>query len=313
MKKIISVDSDTDGTACKLLFTYFDHEAKIIQSSVGPKVDGEISNLNLDDYDFFGFADLVPSRDIYEKLLATGKPVYIWDHHETSRRNLEGISNPDYHYDLERCSAKLVYDYYRDTKEHNQCLKEYVDRVNAYDLWHDDESLFEDGKNLNNILFWFIRDSRWKSDKVGYDRFIDLQLKKVYMHPHFTFLDFEQEIIEKENEKEDKKFKKVRNNISFRKDSEGRLYGYFELDSKVSIVCSRILKEFKELSYVMCYNLWEDNGKFSLRTRREDLNMAKLAEKIMKGAGGHKKAAGLRFEGTQPDFVSAIREGKHII
>lgn len=310
MSKIVFVDSDLDGTFCRLLFEWFEPDTEILQSSTGGLLNTLIQNLDLSHFSTVGFADLSPSREIYDQIQAAGKTIFMWDHHETTRvKTLAGIDNNNYYYDLGRCSTRLVYDYFRDLHPDmdRDCIREAVMRVDAYDRWEDGSPLFQDGKNLNNILLRHVQENRMMSDTKGYDKFVDIQFKKFLLHDHFEFLDNELMIIAEENKKEDTKFKRIKKTISLRKDRENRLFGYFELDSKISIICSRILKEFPQLDYVLVYNLFEDNGKFSLRTRKEHIQVNTLAEKY--GNGGHKQAAGLRFLPEQREFVDNLRNG----
>lgn len=77
--------------------------------------------------------------------------VQLLDHHKSGEEQAKRYKW--YFLDTERSATKITYDYfmkhYKPVKKIPVSFKEYVEAVNAYDLWNQDESGFEFGKVLN--------------------------------------------------------------------------------------------------------------------------------------------------------------------
>lgn len=300
-------DSDLDGSASRLLFEYFIPGIKVIQSST-VKLRNELTLMFEPHIKNVCFADLAPTRGMYEALLDAGKHVYIFDHHVTSRELLGDIQNQNYIYDVTRCSAKILYDYMMEhciVNTPSTCLQQYVDLVNVYDLWKDDHADFDKARGLENLLMWYLRESRWKNSDEGYRQFIKSQLKKIeYGSTAFKFYDFEQEVVDIQYKKEKDALFTAEHSHAKGVDSQGHMYGYFELPSKVSYVCGEMLKKFPELDYVICFSTFrKEDNKCSFRSKRIDVR--NKAECFM--GGGHSFASGLNLS---KEIRDGIKKGQ---
>lgn len=301
---IIFTDSDCDGTSCRVIFEYhlFNHEnLQIIQSSAT-----EIPNL-LQEFDFSNidivvFADLTPTVQWYKPALQTFKAVYIFDHHISSYNALKEFENPNYNFTLEKCSAKIVFDWFN---INNPAMDEYVSLVDIYDRYIDDHEKFDLARGINNLLFWYVRESRWKG-KAGYDKFVSAQSRKFQVWNKFKFHQYEQVEVDNEYEKEKESVKRAKKTFTTRVDAFGNLYGYFELGAKISYVCSVMLRMHPDIKYVLCRNTFEKEiFKFSLRSKGFDVTKIAIAYR----GGGHTMASGLS---TADDRLgNSIIDGRH--
>jgi nanoRNase/pAp phosphatase (c-di-AMP/oligoRNAs hydrolase) len=115
--------------------------------------------------------------------------------------------------------------------------------------------------------------------------------------------------------KEKKNFEEAKKSLKIRQDSKGNTYGYFECGSKLSWISCLILKTYPQLNYIICHSTFlekyknEENGKISLRSRKNEFDVSLLAEK-WKG-GGHTESASCNL--LLEDFEN-LRIGKiHLI
>lgn len=305
----IFTDSDLDGTGCRIFFEYYlkQYNFLIKQSSIG-EVDGEFTEIYQYNDCVVIFADLVPTLETYIKLKQVAKAIFIFDHHKTSYLRLKDTVIENYIYDQELCSAYLVYEFFSKGKRYNKCADELSKLINIYDTFRENEELFFTSLGLNAMLWKEVMDKNHKyiSNTYGYDMFVNRNLKKVitFRDEGFVFFDNEKKYIKTNEEKIKKMLEKAEKDMIINYDSENRKYCYFELSSKISIIASLILSKYKEIDYVLAHNTFKVEGrpenvkKFSLRTRRENLDLSKMAEYLNKlgegpgQGGGHEMAAG---------------------
>lgn len=290
---LLITDSDLDGSSCRLLFERFleDDNYKLYQSTAN-EVAEFTRRVFSEAYDLVGFADLGPTPEFVSSIVKH-KPVHIWDHHPTTKEKIDTLGNPaglNYNYDVGRCSAKLVFDFFDDPADKNvtPVCREFVRLVDVYDRYLEDHPDFDLARGISNLLFWYIRESRFKGQQ-GYTRFIDNQSKKMDLWSKFGFLDFEEEVVQKEYQREKEAVEKALNTVVIREDAEGLKYGYFELPSKISYSCSEVLKKMPELNYVVCHSTYKSDGdRCSFRAKKMDVSV----KASQYGGGGHKFASG---------------------
>lgn len=295
----ILTDMDTDGTTCNLIFRYNlnDYDYEILQSSAS-KIKDDLIGL---DADVFVFSDLTPPEDWYSEMLKI-REIFIFDHHISAYEVLSKYENLNYNYDISRCSARILYDWF-DNK--NNCMSEYVRLVDIYDRYLGSDPDFDIARGINNLLFWYVRESRWKGN-AGYLKFIQNQSEKFKYWGNFRLHQFEQIEVDKEYEKEKIAVKKANKTLQKRIDIKGNLYGYFELDAKISYVASVLLNENPDFAYVLCRNLYiKDYCKFSLRSK--NFNVMQIARKY--GGGGHHMASA--FSTDDFKLGDLIKSGEH--
>ncbi len=301
---ICFVDSDLDGTSCRLIFEYhlYDYDnVRLIQSSA-TEIPSLLHEFDFSNVDVVVFADLTPPVQWYKSALQEFEAVFIFDHHISAYEVLKEFENPNYNFDLNRCSAKIVFDWFN---VHNPAMDEYVSLVDVYDRYLDSHEKFDYARGINNLLFWYVRESRWKG-KAGYDKFVSAQSRKFQVWNKFKFHQYEQVEIDNEYEKEKESIKRAKKTFTTRVDAFGNLYGYFELGAKISYVCSEMLRMHPDIQYVVCHNTFEKEiFKFSIRSKGFDVTKIAGAYK----GGGHTMASG--FSTADSKLGNAILDDKH--
>jgi oligoribonuclease NrnB/cAMP/cGMP phosphodiesterase (DHH superfamily) len=292
---LILTDSDNDGSGCRVLFQYFlGSKVRIIQTSasdVNHVLDEEARAV--EQFSIIGFADLCCDEEHFTKFLAEKEQVFLWDHHPRA----EVIQNsPDIHWDINRCSARIVYDWFGNYT--SPVMERYVELVQIFDLWKDSHPDFREALDLNNLLFWY---RRQKNYDPSHDRFVETQIEKIRFWDSWDYLDVEKKVIREEREKEAKYLKKALKDMKIREDSEGHRYAFFELPAKLSYVAHTILTQNPDLDFILAKSSFErDRNKFSLRSKNLPVNG--IAQSF--GGGGHKQAAGFLMTAEQySDYI----------
>lgn len=231
------------------------------------------------------FSDLSIPKEKAEELRNEGLKVEFYDHHSKADWLKE---DQDSSFDLERCGTKIFWQDYIHPRigRYPAIIDEFVELVDTYDLWKQDSPLWEKAKNLNYVLTGL---KNWdeKDPILATQAFYDLFNKKVQKQKHWEETRQELEIIEKANKREEDVYQKSMKLMQIRIDSKGRTFGVFPINSKISIICSRILQEEENLDYIVAFNTWGGlNGKLSFRSRNgfncNDIGVA----------SGHDAAAG---------------------
>lgn len=311
------VDSDLDGTGCRVLLKYyfdtFGKDPQFIYQVVINRVESIYEQQSgiefkkflrgLTDNDLVIFADLIPSMDTLKKMLKITN-VWIFDHHTTSREDIEssiGIFDT-YYYDTDRCSAKLIYDFFSKF-DINKCAEEYAELVTTYDLYKSKDPLFEQAKALNMLL--------WEDRVGGNDLHVRRQIGKLkeLRNYGFKFLPKEIEKIEKRKDIEISDFQDAKKTLKLRVDGRGDSYGFFSHFRNISVIANLILEDMPDLRYIAVHNTYlKDENKISLRCM-EGFNVREIAEQY--GGGGHNTASGLQLD---DDFFEDFKAGtRHLI
>jgi oligoribonuclease NrnB/cAMP/cGMP phosphodiesterase (DHH superfamily) len=311
------VDSDTDGTGCRVILEhYVEPEAKsfdLKQTNSGDPEAGINWDYALSQFDVLLFADLGITPERYEDLLARGKQVLLFDHHETTRLELADYLVPGesgwfqhYYYDLERCSAKILFDVLTEGRRKNPVMDQYIHLVNTYDLWKSNSQDFDRAQDLNHLLWAEMFSNGLARQEQGRNSFVRRQLMKVEKYPEFDFSEGEQKMIDKRRAKEAELFAQAKKTLDIRTDLSGRKFGFIEIGAQISTIASMILEEYSDLKYVLVFSTFSPkDGKFSLRSRSPEVKVNDMASTL--GGGGHAQAAGFNLNESE---TKQMREGK---
>lgn len=320
----IFTDSDLDGTGCRIVFEHYlkNYTNFVIKQTTVKDVNDllaltEISN------SLILFSDLVPDVEQYQRLSQNNNIIYLFDHHQTSYDRLKDIALENYYYSTEYCATKVVYDFFSKGKRINKCLHEFVELVNVYDTWQEDDDRFFTALGINSILWREVasRKNKLVAEYYGMDEFVRRQLKKIvsFTQEGYILFDDEQKYIQEKRAKIIDTADKIQNKLTIFTDSAGLKYGYFEMPSMISILASLILKNLPELDYLIAQNTYKVEGappgvkRFSIRSKRDNLDVSKIAIALNKlgsgtgDGGGHQKAAG--FNMTDLNVLEQIRTG----
>ena len=295
MKRLLVSHLDLDGWGSVVIYLYFKEKGVLPPELEFDKymiVDYGWEKLkeNIDyvcSFDEVIMADMSVPEDIAKEIRAKGVYLRMFDHHLSSEW-LKNDSNSIW--DDTRCGTRIFWEDYclKAIKRYAPILQDFVDIVDTYDCWREDSPLWEEAKGLNAVLYAL---KNWKApDEISVNQeFVELMLRKFSLYPEkWVWMPKEQKIIEEAKVREDNLYKQALESMRIRQDRKGRIFGVILLNSKISIVCARILKDKPEMDYIICINSFKGvNGKLSYRTRRPDFDLNSLA-----GVHGHAVASG---------------------
>ena len=140
------------------------------------------------------------------------------DHHSTHREFLGNLEN--YFYDETKCATKIFFEQIIENNRANRVIKEFVDLVDCYDCWRDDNILWKKSTDLNLFrsasVNWFC-----DSDFEKNYNFIQAILFKFEKLKSFNFTYKEVRLISSEKFKENKYYKEAKDSLQLREDNEG--------------------------------------------------------------------------------------------
>ena len=240
-------------------------------------------------YDRIFVVDLACNRAMLNFLRDHCDILGIFDHHE---RTAEIANELEVRFDLDKSGTELFFDSLsQNLDDVPEIWKMFAKIITVYDLWLTDNPLRSISEDLNR-LYYKALDYRRKGTYAHYQFFIDSQVRKLLDKDiiDYTFDDYEQGLIEKAKEKENKELKMARNNMQKRVDSKEHSYILYHGSAKISHVCAMLLKEEEDVDYVLNFNTYTGstkkriNGKISARSK-EDFDVTDLHN-----INGHKNA-----------------------
>lgn len=166
---------DLDGYSCQYVLRHFCKDIVFFNSNYGKEINENFTRilnlidkkleLNPSEKSLVLISDLnlnLTQCEEFERAL-DGKNTFLLllDHHQNG---LEcALTHKWYFLDDKRCATKIVYDFFSEIYGKNETLEDFVNLVNAVDLWLKDEKYFELGKvclmmiatakELNKIMF----------------------------------------------------------------------------------------------------------------------------------------------------------------
>lgn len=250
------------------------------------------------EFDIIHMADLSVPEDKYQELLDNCDEVVLFDHHDSSKE-LSKFDNVNH--DNNRCGTQIYFDEYYSTffSRIPKVISHYVNLVNTYDLWHDQDPLWEEAQNMNRVLFsmmdWSAEDSMDKAISFFASYMIKLNRLK-----EWKWLESERRSIKVAKYKEDTAYAEAMKNLSIRKDYKGEVFGVSAIGAKISIVCARILIENPYIKYIIIVNSYSsEDGKMSMRTRDEVFECPSVYP-----FEGHLQAAGGELPEYAPELLA---------
>jgi len=242
------------------------------------------------------FVDIAPTVDLYNKLKELKKEIFIFDHHITSYTDLQSTVESNYFFTEEKCGAKIFFDELTSGQRKRKVEFQYIQLVDTYDRWQQQSLLWKDAVKLQDIMYEYINwfDDRL-TDNTKYIPFIQAQLDKMSNAKKFYFTVYEEKLAIQVETKKKKNLEIARKSLKIRKDDSGNKYGYFECNSKLSIIGNTILSEYSDLKYIIGHSTFLEkykntpNGKISIRSN-EGFKVNVIAE--LWGGGGHPQSSG---------------------
>lgn len=248
----------------------------------------EDDRLLIEQYDEVIIADLSAPEEYINSLINKGIKVQIYDHH----LGASWLKDKPYGiYDENRCGTKLFWEEWAKPQlsRYYSLTDDFVELVDVYDRWQQDNPLWEEAKALNSVLY--NKDIDWKQPDafIKYSSFIESMIYKIKKtESHWIWTSIEEGYILDAIKKEKEVYNKAISTMKIREDNRGYKFAIIAISSKISLICSEILKNRPDLDYIICLNLFNGlNGKLSFRTARKDLDLNNFI--VCKG---HQQAAG---------------------
>ncbi|WP_423407035.1 DHH family phosphoesterase [Heyndrickxia sp. MSNUG] len=298
--------NDLDGVACGILFMLAFGEGVDIRynsvSGLNFHVERYFESMNdkMKREDLLFITDLSVNDEIAEKInefvLAGGKAKLI-DHHKTALHFNDypwgDVKVEDQNGTL-TSAASLVYEYLVNEShlQKNGSIDEFVELVRQYDTWDWDILKNYKAKNLNDLFFM-----------ISIEDFEGRIVPRLQAGEHFEFDEFEQKLLEMEEDKIDRYIRrKKREIVQIYTNTNGLYGGIVHAEFYHSELGNESGKEFPHLDYISIINL--GGKKISFRTIHDDVDVSAVAGEF--GGGGHAKAAGCSMNGEA--FTRYINE-----
>lgn len=223
---------------------------------------------------YFDFTPNNKARDIIQE---TGITCIIGDHHEGIKAEIDSweYDKKTYIFNNDQSGAKIYYNFLLENKllTTTPVITDFIERVSTYDLYQKTSPIWIDAQNLNRLLYKTVT---WSKEGLSrYDFFINRILLKFKNNKTFTFDRFEQTKIDEDIAREDELFNEFvsgKREIKTRKDRQGRWFAIISLNSKISIICSRLLEKYPKLDYIIAVNTYnQDANKMSVRSTKINL------------------------------------------
>jgi len=288
MKRLLISHVDLDGTGAPIIVNlYFKNQFdQIILRDYGFEEDEETVNL-MKTFDEIIIADLSAPEEFIESFINSGIIVKIYDHH----LGASWLDQKDYGiYDENRCGTKIFWEEWAKPQlsRYYPLTDHFVELVDVYDRWQQTNSLWDEAKALNSVLY--NKNINWneKDSYVKYTPFIDRIINKIKTKSKWEWSYTEEEYICESIKKENDALNKALSTMKVRFDYKGKKFGIIAIGSKISLVCSEILNQRDDLDYIVCLNLFRGlNGKLSFRTKKDNVDLNELC-----CCAGHASAAG---------------------
>lgn len=308
--KLFTHGADLDGVGCAILaFLAFGRENVDVKYCSYKDVDEKVERFIEDEklfrsYDAVFITDISISDSVANMIDVLDQPpkkVRLFDHHATALGlNKYGwcevlIENPSTN--VLTCGTELFWNhldhhgYFDDAlydKFHN--IITFTEIVRDYDTWRWKE-LGEKGivcKQLNDLL-----------DIYGREDFIDYMIDSICadsreLFPHI--FGTAQALLEQKQKDIDSYVAEKDKQLQIATDQFGKTFGWVFAERYFSELGNRLCELHEELSYVAMIDI--SHGLVSFRSVREDVDLGgEIAHSL--GGGGHKKAAGSRFNAVR--------------
>ncbi|UPJ18282.1 oligoribonuclease [Bacillus cereus] len=280
--------NDLDGVGCGIVAKIaFGKDVEVRYNSV-MGLDHQIERLfelekKLKD-DFLIITDLSVNEENLirlDNLEKSGGKVRLIDHHKTALHFNEyswGRVKVNYEDGRLTAATSLLYEYLLEHEliKQSQALDEFVELVRQYDTWEWDQNENIKAKNLNDLFFM-----------LSIDEFEEKMTEWILNSEHFEFGDFEQKLLEMEEERIERYVRKKKREI-VQTFIGNFCMGIVHAESYHSELGNELGKDNPHLDYIVILNL--GGKKISFRTIHDHVDVSTIAGQF--GGGGHAKASG---------------------
>jgi oligoribonuclease NrnB/cAMP/cGMP phosphodiesterase (DHH superfamily) len=308
---------DLDGYGCQVISSRVYKNVEYFNSSYGQEIDDRLSSIckRVKSGDLVLITDLnldmAQSKYIDKKSKEMGFELLLLDHHKTGKECADSFEW--YILDVNRSATKITYDYFK-SKVDIADLKYYVECINAYDIWLQNEV---DKFELGKVLARYVTEAKeinrvmFSNENYKYISYIlENAIKYVNEEDAYIKLDDMLHSIKKSFFMKDKNdtlenlvSKYIVSLLTKNKDSmtvefEGKKGILTYSIGNTSIIGNSFLKANPEYDFFL-----DVNSKKNISARADNrYDVAKMARKLFSG-GGHANAAGGKFLEFKESFV----------
>ena len=314
-------DSDLDGVSSRVVAQYY-IQPLAKEFFIITDADRKMTAFNYDymkQSDIIIFCDITPTVELTKEIYEAGKEIFIFDHHVSAFPELSILIPEDhYYFTTEKCGTKILFDSLTEGTRIKKVVAQFVELVNTYDLWQDLSFSWRYAKKLHHVLMESINWFETNPNVDRYEHFVNNQLKKFDTYREFSLSRFEEIKAINGEKKEQTNYDLAKKSMKIRVDNSNQKYAYCTCNSKISLVCSRLIKENPDIDYFVFHSTFlekskgELNGRISIRSasdRETKINVALIAEKW--SGGGHPQAAGCEL--SLEDFEKFKKGELHLI
>lgn len=319
--------TDLDGYGCQLVSSFYELDARLFNANYGAEVMAKVKQIHActmaqTEAVWWLISDLNLSVDecVQVETLAVEArnagievKITLLDHHISGKEASEKF---DWYYlDNDRCATKITRDFFADKyfKQLPANLIELTNAINAVDLWHEDDELFEFGKVLMRVitetkeipqLMFPNERSKYKIEALKMAaKFLGKQDAHIALDDAIHSLKKNYLTIDKNDAIDNLSSLKLTSLIEKDLDKYTIFYGDIKGVltmglSNVSVIANAILERNKDRLFVIEYT---GKGSVSFRASGE-IDVCAMAQKIANG-GGHKNASGGKLALGREFFV----------
>ncbi len=285
MYKLLS-HTDLDGVGCGILARLaFGDQIKIRYNSIASLnrevewfLENEEKNTHLI------ITDLSVNEENEKRLeefYQTGGKVQLLDHHKTAlhfnKYEWGHVIVEDDEGNL-ASGTSLFYEYLIENEliKTSDAVNEFVELVRQYDTWEWEKNNNQEAHRLNALFFL-----------ISIDEFEEKMVNRLQNNDHFFFDEFEQKILDMEEDKVERYIRRKRREL-VQTSVDEYLAGIVYAESYHSELGNELGKEYPHLDYIAMLNM--GGKRISLRTIHDHVDVSEVAGHY--GGGGHAKAAG---------------------
>jgi len=309
--------TDLDGYSCQLITSKIYDNIEFINSNYGQEIDERLAQIvkQVSKNDMVLITDLnidlQQAKYIDEKAKEIGFELVLLDHHK-SGEDCASLYEW-YTLDVSRSATKITYDYFS-TKSDISELEYYVECVNAFDIWLQEQTeLFELGKVLARYVMASKEINRimFSEENFIYIKYmLENAMKYVKNKDAYIELDDLLHSIKKSFFREDKNntlenlvseyivklLNKNKDKMTIYYDGKKGILTYSA--GNISIIGNAFLKANPDYDFFL-----DINSRKNISARADNkYDVSKMAQKLF-GGGGHANAAGGRFLEFKDSFI----------
>jgi len=247
-------------------------------------------------YDRIFVVDIGCNKNMYDYLTSKTGTLGIFDHHKMTK---EIETESGIYFDLKASGTEIFYDALKSSSENGVPEKwnQFVKIVSAYDLWLLDSPFRSTAEDLNRVYFGVLNYGS-KGTYNMYRFFIESQVQKLLDKnlEEFYFTEWEHQKIANAKEKEYKEYTSAVSNMQKKVDNNGIMYIIYHGSSKISHVCSELLKNNKDVQYVLNFNTYTGSRKKRITGKVSARSRVGFDVTTLNGIHGHVEAGGGSFK-----------------